>query len=67
MNKLTEKQKNFILNNIEIIDNYTLQEIVEELIDNMSKKYATNLISNMMKDLKNVDYGDYESNDYGDR
>ena len=67
MDKLTEKQKNFILNNIEILDNYTLQEIVEELIDNMSKKYATDLISNMMEDLKNVDYGDYESNDYGDR
>lgn len=67
MDKLTKKQKNFILNNIEILDNYTLQEIVEELIDNMSKKYATDLISNMMEDLKNVDYGDYESNDYGDR
>ena len=67
MDKLTEKQKDFILNNIEILDNYTLQEIVKELIDNMSKKYATSLISNMIEDLKNVDYGDYESNDYGDR
>ena len=53
--KLTNKQKEFILNNIDILDNYTLQEIIEELIDNMSKEYATKLIGNMIEDLKEVD------------
>ena len=65
--KLTDKQKKFILENIDILDSYTLQEIVEELIDNMSKEYATNLISNMIEDLKELDFGDYENIDIGDR
>lgn len=66
--KLTDKQKNFILENIDILDIYILQEIVEELIDNMSKEYATNLISNMIEDLKELDFGDYENiEDCGDR
>lgn len=65
--KLTDKQKKFILENIDILDIYTLQEIVEELIDNMSKEYATNLISNMIEDLKELDFGDYENIDFGDR
>ena len=64
--KLTNKQKEFILNNIDILDNYTLQEIIEELIDNMSKEYATKLIGNMIEDLKEVDYSP-EALDYGDR
>ena len=67
MNKLTEKQKKFILNNIDMLDNFTLQEIIEELIDNMSKQYATKLISEMIESLHEIDYGDYEANDYGDR
>ena len=65
--KLTDKQKKFILENIDILDIYTLQEIVEELIDNMSKEYATNLISNMIEDLKELDFGDYENIYFGDR
>ena len=64
--KLTDKQKNFILDNIDILDNYELQEIVEKLIDNMSKEYATELISNMIENLKEVDYSP-EALDYGDR
>jgi UDP-galactopyranose mutase len=53
---LTEKQKNFILENIDVLDTYSLQEIVESLIDNMTKEYATKLIGEMIEDLKNVDY-----------
>lgn len=64
--KLTNKQKIFILDNIDILDNYELQEIIEELIDNMTKEYATKLISEMMEDLKSVDYSP-EALDYGDR
>ena len=65
---LTEKQKNFILENIDVLDIYSLQEIVENLIDNMTKEYATNLISNMIEDLKELDFGDYENiEDCGDR
>lgn len=64
--KLTDKQKIFILDNIDILDNYELQEIIEELIDNMTKEYATKLISDMIEDLKSVDYSP-ESLDYGDR
>ena len=63
---LTEKQKNFILENIDILDTYSLQEIVESLIDNMTKEYATKLIGEMIEDLKNVDYSP-EALDYGDR
>lgn len=63
---ITQKQKDFILDNIDILDVYTLQEIIEQLIDNMSKKYATKLIGNMIEDLKEVDYSP-ESLEYGDR
>ena len=65
--KLTDKQKKFILENIDILDIYTLQEIVEELIDNMSKEYAKNLINNIIEDLKELDFGDYENIYFGDR
>ena len=54
--KLTDKQKQFILNNIDVLDIFELQEIVEKLIDNMSKEYATELISSMIDYLKNIDY-----------
>lgn len=64
--KLTDKQKIFILDNIDILDNYELQEIIEELIDNMTKEYATKLISEMIEGLKSVDYSP-EALDYGDR
>lgn len=60
--KITKKQKNFILENIDVLDNYTLQDIVELLIDNMSKEYASELISEMIKQLngevKYLDMGD---------
>lgn len=65
---ITEKQKKFILENIDALDIYELQEIVEKLIDNMTKKYATELISNMIDNLHSVDYGDYANiEDCGDR
>ena len=52
--KITKKQKDFILDNIDILDNYTLQDIVELLIDNMSKEYASELISLMIEQLNDI-------------
>ena len=52
--KITKKQKDFILDNIDILDNYTLQDIVELLIDNMPKEYASELISLMIEQLNDI-------------
>ena len=48
---ITEKLKNFILDNIDILDIFTLQEIIEHLINNMKKDYASELIKNMIENL----------------
>ena len=58
--KLTDKQKNFILDNIELLDEYDLHEIIEKLIDNMSKEHANQLISKMIEALKEVDATDID-------
>lgn len=58
--KITDKQKNFILDNIDILDEYDLHEIIEKLIDNMSKEYASQLISKMIEVLKEVDATDID-------
>lgn len=52
--KITKKQKDFILDNIDVLDNYTLQDIVELLINNMSKEYASELISLMIEQLNDI-------------
>lgn len=52
--KITKKQKDFILDNIDVLDNYILQDIVELLIDNMSKEYASELISLMIEQLNDI-------------
>lgn len=52
--KITKKQKDFILDNIDILDNYTLQDMVKLLIDNMSKEYASELISEMIEQLNDI-------------
>ena len=58
--KLTDKQKEFILDNIDILDEYDLHEIIEKLIDNMSKEYASQLISKIIEALKEVDATDID-------
>ena len=65
--KITDKQKQFILKNIDVLNNYELQEIIETLIDNMSKEYAKNLIAEMIENLNECDFVEPESLDYGDR
>lgn len=52
--KITKKQKDFILDNIDVLDNYILQDIVELLINNMSKEYASELISLMIEQLNDI-------------
>ena len=58
--KLTDKQKEFILDNIDILDEYDLHEIIEKLIDNMSKEYASQLINKIIEALKEVDANDID-------
>lgn len=55
---ITEKQKKFILDNLDILDVYSLESIIEDLIDNMSKDYASKLISNMIEDMNDIEYED---------
>ena len=55
---LTERQKSFILDNIDVLDIFELQQIVEDLIDNMKKDYATRLIGNMIENINDIEYED---------
>lgn len=58
---ITEKQKNFILDNIDILDVWELQQIVEHLIDSMKKEYATELIGNMIENMNDASWCEYEN------
>lgn len=51
---ITKKQKKFILENMYVLDNEKLQEIIECLIDNMSKNYAQKIIKNIIKELNDI-------------
>lgn len=53
---LTERQKAFILDNIDVLDVFELQQIVEDLIDNMKKDYATKLVSKIIEYLNDSSY-----------
>lgn len=65
---LTEKQKNFILYNLDVLDDITMQEIIEKLIDNMSKEYASEIVGQIIEYLNDIDIGDYANiEDCGDR
>ncbi len=57
---ITSKQKQFILNNIEILEKWQLEEIVEKTIDYLEKNYASELIKDMKEniDLAITDYED---------
>lgn len=57
---ITSKQKYFILDNIEILDKYLLEEIVEKTIDYLDKQYASELIKEMKENLElaETDYED---------
>ena len=51
---ITKKQKEFILENMYVLDNEKLQEIIECLIDNMSKNYAQKIIKNIIEELNDI-------------
>ena len=62
MKHLTEKQKKVILNNLDLLENWQLEEIIEMIgIDDLDKKYASELIKDIFeveKELAGTSYED---------
>ena len=60
--KITEKQKKFILNNIEILEKWQLEEIIEKIgIDDLDREYASELIKDIIEvieEIKGISYED---------
>lgn len=49
-NKITDKQKKVILNNLDLLENWQLEEIIEMIgIDDLDKKYASELIKDIFE------------------
>ena len=61
-NKITDKQKKVILNNLDMLENWQLEEIIEMIgIDDLDKKYASELIKDIFeveKELAGTSYED---------
>ena len=61
-NKITDKQKKVILNNLDLLENWKLEEIIEMIgIDDLEKKYASELIKDIFeveKELAGTSYED---------
>lgn len=61
-NKITDKQKKVILNNLDLLENWQLEEIIEMIgIDDLDKKYASELIKDIFeveKELAGTYYED---------
>lgn len=58
---ITEKQKQFILNNIEALEKWQLEEIIEKIgIDNLDKEYASGLIKDIIEVLNEIKGMSYE-------
>ena len=59
--KITEKQKKFILNNLDILENWQLEEIIEKIgIDSLDKEYASELIKDIINVLDEIQGMSYE-------
>ena len=59
--KITDKQKNFILNNLNALDCWQLEEIIEKIgIDNLDRKYASELIKDIIEALEEIKGMSYE-------
>ena len=60
--KITDKQKKVILDNLDTLENWQLEEIIEKIgIDNLDREYASELIKdilNTLEELKGVSYQD---------
>lgn len=61
-NKITDKQKKVILNNLDLLENWQLEEIIKIIgIDDLDKKYASELIKDIFdaeKELAGTSYED---------
>ena len=59
--KITDKQKEIILNNLEALEKWQLEEIIEQIgIDNLDKEYASELISDIFETLNEIKGMSYE-------
>ena len=60
-NKITDKQKKVILNNLDLLENWQLEEIIEIIgIDDLDKKYASELIKDIFEVEKELAGKSYE-------
>ena len=59
--KITDKQKKVILNNLDLLENWQLEEIIEMIgIDDLDKKYASELIKDIFEVKKELAGTSYE-------
>lgn len=59
--KLTNKQKEIILCNLEALEKWQLEEIIEHIgIDNLDREYASELISDIFETLNEIKGMSYE-------
>jgi len=59
--KITDKQKNFILKNLDVLENWQLEEIIEKIgIDKLDKEYASDLIKDIIETLEEIKGMSYE-------
>ena len=60
--KVTDKQKKVILDNLDTLENWQLEEIIEKIgIDNLDREYASELIKDILdtlEELKGISYQD---------
>lgn len=60
--KITDKQKKVILDNLDTLENWQLEEIIEKIgIDNLDREYASELIKDILdtlEEVKGVSYQD---------
>lgn len=60
-NKITDKQKKVILNNLDLLENWQLEEIIKMIgIDDLDKKYASELIKDIFEAEKELAETSYE-------
>lgn len=59
--KVTDKQKKIILDNLEVLEKWQLEEIIEKLgIDNLDRKYASELVKDIFETLEEIKGVSYE-------
>ena len=59
--KITEKQKKFILDNLEMLEQWQLEEIIKKIgIDSLDKEYASDLIKDIIEVLEEIKGMSYE-------